>query len=139
MRLTLASIALLVFAALAHAQDGKLSLTVKETARDSTLRLSGICEIDPAARQARRTNSASRTARRSRRSFARWQVRRKPWHWTSPSVAPLEARTLTVEYGEKVEPGPEPKTGLKLEDSKEAFTVHPAACRTPCRRISNGS
>jgi hypothetical protein len=39
------------------------------------------------------------------------------------SLAPAESKTYTVEYGPKVEAGPEPKGGMKLEESKEAFTI----------------
>ncbi len=39
------------------------------------------------------------------------------------SLGPEEGKVYTVEYGPKVEPGPEPKGGMKLEESKEAFTI----------------
>jgi hypothetical protein len=38
-------------------------------------------------------------------------------------MAPLGGRTYTVEFGPKVEPGPAPGGGMKLEEGKEAFTV----------------
>ncbi len=37
--------------------------------------------------------------------------------------APLEEKTYTIEYGPKVEAGPEPKAGMKLEQGKESFTI----------------
>jgi hypothetical protein len=54
------------------------------------------------------------------------------------SLGPLATRKLKVEYGEKVEAGPEPKSGIKLEEGKEAFTVTSGGMKYVVRRDLKG-
>ena len=54
------------------------------------------------------------------------------------SCEPRGGRGFTVEFGEKVEAGPEPKGGLKLEEGKEAFTVTSGGMKYVVRRDLRG-
>jgi hypothetical protein len=124
-RLVAVGIALLALAPLARAEDGKLSLTVKETAgiRRFGYPVYAKLSLPREATQKDRFRLLSggkpvaaqfRTLKDDKKAVA--------LDFTL-SCAPLEKKTLTVEYGEKVTAGPEPKGGMKLEEKKGVYTV----------------
>jgi hypothetical protein len=124
-RLVAVGVALLAFASPARAEDGKLSLTVKETAgikrfsypvyvklklpREATEkdRFRLLADGKPVAAQFRLLKDEKKAVALD----------------FTLSCGPLEKKTLTVEYGEKVEAGPEPKSGMKVAEEKGVYTV----------------
>jgi hypothetical protein len=54
------------------------------------------------------------------------------------SVAPLEMKTYTIEYGPNVKPGTEPRDGLKVETTSEKITIRSAGMVYTVRRDLRG-
>src|SRR5262245_49511043 len=125
MRIALILAAALTLPALARAEDGKLTLTVKETAGIKRFgypvysKLTLPREVSEKDRFRLLADGKPVVAQ-----FRALKGEKKSIGLDfAVSCAPREKKSFTVEYGEKVEPGPEPKDGMKLEEAKGVYTV----------------
>jgi hypothetical protein len=118
-------LSLLTFAAAAHAEDGKLSLTVTETAGIRRFGYPVYAKLTLPREAAEKDNFRLLADGKAVPA----QFRRLPGDKKAValdftlSCAPLEKRTFAVEYGEKVEAGPEPKGGIRLTKEKGVYTI----------------